>query len=53
MQNWRQIAHETKDILTVCLAKAIDRAMTAQCGEGWFADFAQADSKEKVSTRIL
>ena len=52
MPNWRQIAHEAKDILTVCLAKAIDQALTVRLGPDWFADFAQADTKEKVSLRI-
>lgn len=53
MQNWRQIAHEAKDMLTVCLAKSIDRALSAQNGINWFADFALAESKEKVNTRIV
>ncbi len=52
MQNWWQIAHEAKDILTVCLAKGIDQALAAQFGSNWFADFAQADAKEKVNIRI-
>jgi len=50
MQAWRQIAHEAKDILTVCLAKAIDKALSSQ--QNWFADFVQADAREKVSNRI-
>lgn len=53
MQDWRQIAHETKDILTVCLAKAIDRAMIAQHGDNWFSNFAQSDGKEKLNNRIV
>lgn len=53
MQDWRQIAHDTKDILTVCLAKAIDRAMTAQHGDNWFSNFAQSDGKEKLNNRIV
>lgn len=52
MQAWRQIAHDAKDILTVCLAKAIDRALSDRLGREWFADFAQDDAKEKVSNRI-
>lgn len=52
MQNWRQISMEAKDILTVCLAKAIDQALTAQLGSNWFANFAKEDAKEKVSLRI-
>ena len=52
MENWRQITHEAKDILTVCLAKAIDAAMTTQQGNCWFADFAEADGHQKVNNRI-
>lgn len=52
MQAWRQIAHDAKDILTVCLAKAVDRALIAQLGQGWFAEFVQADAREKISNRI-
>ena len=52
MQNWKHVAHETKDLLTVCLAKAIDTALTAQMGHGWFTIFAEADSKEKMNLRI-
>lgn len=52
MENWRQIAHDAKDILTVCLAKAIDGAMTARCGSQWFAAFCENDVHEKVSNRI-
>lgn len=52
MQNWKHIAHESKDILTVCLAKAIDTALTAQQGAAWFDAFAAADAKEKVNVRI-
>jgi hypothetical protein len=52
MQNWSHVAHEAKDILTVCLAKGIDQALSAQYGACWFADFAEADAKEKVNTRI-
>lgn len=52
MQNWKHVAHETKDLLTVCLAKAIDTALTAQMGQGWFTTFAEADAKEKMNLRI-
>ena len=52
MQDWRQIAYDAKDILTVCLAKSIDQSLTAQLGSDWFADFARADALEKVSMRI-
>lgn len=52
MQAWRQVAHEAKDILTVCLAKAVDRALADRLGQQWFADFAQSDAKEKVGSRI-
>ena len=50
--NWRKIAQESKDLLTVCLSKIIDKALSAQLGEGWFVGFAEADGKEKVSNRI-
>lgn len=52
MRGWRQITSDAKDMLTVCLAKAIDQAMAAQIGENWFAEFAQDDAGEKVSLRI-
>ena len=52
MQKWGQIAHEAKDILTVCLAKSIDTALTAQLGNNWFFQFAQDDAREKVNNRI-
>ena len=52
MQNWKHIAHEAKDLLTVCLAKAVDQAMTAQAGPDWFVAFAQADSQMKLNLRI-
>ncbi len=52
MDNWRQIAHEAKDLLTVCLAKGIDHALTTQIGSEWFSTFVQADAKEKVHNRI-
>ncbi len=52
MDNWRQIAHEAKDLLTVCLAKSIDHALTAQLGREWFLAFVHADAKEKVHNRI-
>lgn len=52
MQNWSQIAHKGKDILTVCLAKGIDQALSVRLGNGWFANFAQEDAKEKINTRI-
>lgn len=52
MQNWRAIAQGAKDLLTVCLAKTIDQALSARFGGDWFARFAEADGKEKVSARI-
>lgn len=52
MQNWKSIAHEAKDLLTVCLAKAVDQAMTAQAGPDWFTEFAQADALMKMNLRI-
>ena len=50
--NWRKIAQESKDILTVCLATVIDQAMTAQKEPTWFAVFVNEDSHEKPSNRI-
>ena len=52
MQNWKHIAHEAKDLLTVGVAKAIDSALSAQCGSNWFASFAESDAKEKINLRI-
>ena len=52
MQDWRQIAMDAKDFLTVCLARAIDSAMIAHQGENWFADFAEDDLHQKVNNRI-
>lgn len=52
MKNQRKIALEAKDILTVCLAKAIDTALTSQLGSSWFDDFAQEDIRAKVNNRI-
>ena len=47
MRNWRKIAGEAKDVMTVCLAKVIDRALTEVAGVQWFAQFAEADAREK------
>ena len=52
MHNWRQITNEAKDILTVCLAKAIDKALVAQIGDDWFAKFAEEEAPKKESVRI-
>jgi len=52
MQNWSHIAHAAKDILTVCLAKGIDQALTVQCGEDWFQKFLEADAQEKPTAQI-
>lgn len=43
MPNWRQIASEAKDILTICLAKAIDQALIAEVGTDWFQKFVEED----------
>ena len=52
MQDWQQISSKAKDLLTICLARAIDMAMTARQGENWFADFAEDDLHQKVNNRI-
>jgi SLAP domain-containing protein len=52
MQNWSHIAHAAKDILTVCLAKGIDQALTTQQGEDWFQKFLEADALEKPTAQI-
>lgn len=44
MKNARQIVHDAKDLLTVCLAKAIDMALTEQLGDDWFGKFLQEDA---------
>lgn len=53
MPNWRQIAGEAKDILTVCLAKAVHIAMSAQDGSDWFATFAEEESHKSGFERIV
>ena len=35
------------NLLHVCLAKAIDMAMTEKSGQGWFEAFKDYDSKQK------
>ena len=52
MQNWRKIASEAKDILTVCLAKAIDQALTAENGYDWFQEFASKEVNSPKEHRI-
>ena len=52
MHNWRQITNEAKDILTVCLARAIDKALVARIGDDWFANFAEEEAPKKESVRI-
>lgn len=53
MSNWKDAAHEAKDLLTVCLAKGIDSALVAQIGDDWFAQFLAVEEQEKnVSHRI-
>lgn len=49
----KQTATQLKDLLTVCLAKAIDNALTAQFGDSWFEYFIQQDqAKEDSKTQI-
>jgi len=47
MTDDRALALQLKDLLTVCLGKGIDIALTAQLGEQWFADFAKEDAVQK------
>lgn len=53
MPNWRQIAGEAKDILTVCLAKSVHIAMSAENGSNWFAAFAEEESHKSGFERIV
>lgn len=53
MDRWELIAHRAKNLLTVCLAKGIDQAMTAQCGDQWFLDFAKQEAAESPATQIV
>ncbi len=39
MEKWELIAHKAKNLLTVCVAKGIDQAMTDRKGSQWFLDF--------------
>ena len=50
MKNWRQMAQDAANLLTVCLARAIDDAMSYSMGAGWFADFAATESDQTVIT---
>lgn len=52
MQDWRQIANEAKDILTICLAKAIDQALIAEVGADWFKKFVEEDEKYPENQQI-
>ena len=46
MHNAKQIALQAKDLLTVCLAKAIDTALTEKLGEHWFTEFCREDAQD-------
>lgn len=52
MEKWELTAHKAKNLLTVCLAKAIDQAMIARQGNHWFSDFVQAEATYELGKRI-
>ncbi len=45
MINDRTLALQIKDLLTVCLAKSIDNALTAEIGPHWFDTFSKEDAE--------
>lgn len=49
MNKNKQTASQLKDLLTVCLAKAIDTALVAQFGDCWFNYFLQEDQAKEDS----
>ena len=47
MQESKRAAQQAKDLLSVCVAKAIDQAMYAVRGPQWFAAFYQEDQLQE------
>ena len=53
MPNGKLAAQQAKDLLSVCLAKAIQKAMYTTQGPRWFETFSQEDQQEEPGHRIL
>lgn len=53
MLSLEQTAEKIKDLLTICLAKAIDVSLKDALGYNWFEYFKQDDSKKKKEHIIL
>ena len=53
MRTDKATALQLKDLLTACLADAIDQAMLALAGPQWFEAFAEYDASEECETPIL
>ena len=47
MTNDRTLALQIKDLLTVCLAKSIDKALAERYGAQWFEAFSKEDAKSE------
>ncbi len=52
MSKQKQTVQQAKDLLTLCLAKAIDEALTAKMGPFWFSRFLEDDQEQEVAFRI-
>jgi len=49
----KSTALQIKDLLTLCLADAIDRAMLKEAGPHWFSAFSEYDASPECKTPIL
>jgi SLAP domain-containing protein len=52
MGSQKQTVQEAKDLLTLCLARAIDEALTAKKGPFWFSQFLADDQAQEPAFRI-
>ncbi len=53
MSSIQETADQIKDILTVCMAKGVDAALSDAIGPKWFEYFKQQDSQNKREYRIV
>ena len=52
LENWKLSAQQAKDLLALCLANGIQRALSQQIGPFWFLEFARIDQQEEEKKRI-
>ena len=52
MDKAKQTAGQLKDLLAICLAKAVDTSLTTYKGEHWFQDFLQEDQEKETKFQI-